>query len=127
MPIKTKRWIDAIRPDDGLCVLVCRYRPRGVAKADEVWDIWEPSFGPSKELHAAVYTRVASPISWERYRARYLAEQRNNKAKIAELAQRVRRGETVTLLCSSACRREARCHRSILKELIEAEIQVHPS
>ena len=125
MPIKTKRWIDPIDPDDGLRVLVCRYRPRGVAKADEVWDIWEPSLGPSKELHAAVYTHGSSPIPWERYRVRYLAEQRGNSAKIAELADRVRRGETVTLLCSSACERESRCHRSILKDLIESEIHAH--
>jgi uncharacterized protein YeaO (DUF488 family) len=40
---------------------------------------------------------------------------------IRELAQRVTRGETITLMCSSACERESRCHRSLLKELIEAE------
>ena len=27
-------------------------------------------------------------------------------------------GETITLLCSSACTRESRCHRSVLKQLI---------
>jgi uncharacterized protein YeaO (DUF488 family) len=104
-------------------VLVCRYRPRGVAKSAETWDIWEPSLGPSKELHAAVYTLGSSPIPWERYRVRYRAEQRGNGAKIAQLAERVRHGETITLLCSSACERESRCHRSLLKELIEAKVQ----
>lgn len=125
MPVKTKRWSDPPEPDDGVRILVCRYRPRGVAKADETWDLWDPSLGPSKELHAAVYTRGSSPIPWERYRIRYLAEQRTNVAKISELAERVRQGETITLLCSSACERESRCHRSLLKELIEAEIQAH--
>jgi uncharacterized protein YeaO (DUF488 family) len=122
MPINTKRWNDPSEPDDGTRILVCRYRPRGVAKADETWDLWEPSFGPDKELHAAVYTRGSSPIPWDRYRVRYLAQQRTNAAKISELAERVRRGETITLLCSSACERESRCHRSLLRELIEAEI-----
>src|ERR1700742_2405538 len=115
MPIKTKRWNAPIEPDDGERILVCRYRPRGVSKADETWSIWEPSLGPGKELHAAVYTRGSSPISWDRYRVRYRAEQRSNTAKIAELADRVRRGQTITLLCSSACERESRCHRSLLK------------
>ena len=50
---------------------------------------------------------------------RYLQEQRENGDRIAKLADRVRAGETITLLCSSACERESRCHRSILRELIE--------
>jgi uncharacterized protein YeaO (DUF488 family) len=44
-------------------------------------------------------------------------------SRIAELAKQVAGGETITLLCSSQCVRESRCHRSILKELIEAEIE----
>ena len=34
-------------------------------------------------------------------------------------AERVRRGETLTLLCSSACTDEARCHRTLVKAMIE--------
>jgi uncharacterized protein YeaO (DUF488 family) len=79
----------------------------------------DPKLGPSKELHAAVYTTGSSPIPWPAYRARYLAEQRPNRELIADLARSSNSGETITLLCSSACERESRCHRSILKELIE--------
>jgi uncharacterized protein YeaO (DUF488 family) len=61
-------------------------------------------------------------IPWATYRARYLVEMRHQREAIAELAKRVAAGETITLLCSSQCDREARCHRSILKELIEAEV-----
>jgi uncharacterized protein YeaO (DUF488 family) len=120
MPIRTKRWDDPRSPDDGFRLLVCRYRPRGVAKADETWDVWDASFGPTKELHAAVYTKSASPISWPLYRRRYLEEQRGNAEKIRDLSRRSAGGEMITLLCSSACDRESRCHRSILKEMIEA-------
>jgi hypothetical protein len=42
--------------------------------------------------------------------------------KIKALADRVRAGETITLLCSSQCTREDRCHRSLLKGLIEAQL-----
>jgi uncharacterized protein YeaO (DUF488 family) len=120
MPILTRRWDDPPFPNEGHRLLVTRYRPRGVSKADETWDEWQPKLGPSKALHAAVYTDSSTPISWERYRVRYLQEQRLNKEFIESLAKRVRDGETITLLCSSACTRESRCHRSLLKQLIEA-------
>ena len=38
---------------------------------------------------------------------------------IQGFAERVARGETLTLLCSSACTDPARCHRTIVKQLIE--------
>ena len=119
MPIKTKRWDDPLEPDDGYRLLVTRYRPRGVRKEDETWDEWRPALGPDKALHAAVYTDRSSPIPWPQYRRRYLEVQRANRELIESLAKRVAAGETITLLCSSACVRESRCHRSILKELIE--------
>jgi len=78
--------------------------------------------GPSKDLHAAVYGKKGMPIGWDAYRARYLAEMKGQKETITSLAERLRNGETITLLCSSACVRESRCHRSLLKELIEGEM-----
>ena len=120
MPVKTRRWNDPREEDDGLRLLVTRYRPRGVGKAEETWDEWRPELGPDKELHAAVYTDRSSPIPWPQYRRRYLEQQRRNADLIASLAARARAGETITLLCSSACVRESRCHRSILKELMES-------
>lgn len=122
MPIKTRRWNDPPDGDEGLRLLVTRYRPRGVAKADETWDQWLPALGPSKDLHAAVYTDRGTPIPWPQYRRRYLDEQRQNRDLIEGLARRVQAGETITLLCSSACVRESRCHRSILRELIEQAV-----
>ena len=120
MPLKTKRWDDPVEPDDGFRLLVTRYRPRGLSKEGETWVHWDPSLAPSKELHRAVYPKSGAPIPWPQYRRRYLDEQRRNKPTIQDLARRVRSGETITLLCSSACVRESRCHRSILRELIEA-------
>ena len=123
MHIRTKRWNDPREPDDGYRVLVTCYRPRGVAKADETWDVWLPKLGPSRELHAAAYGKTGgSPLPWPQYRARYLNEMQSQQPAIHQLADRARRGETITLLCSSACERECRCHRSLLRELIEAEL-----
>ena len=121
MPLKTKRWNDPLDPDDGFRLLICRYRPRGLPKSQETWDAWEPDLGPSKELLAAFHATSASPIGWAEYRVRYLSEMRRQKALIEGLAVRVKAGETITLLCSSACTRESRCHRSLLAGLIEGQ------
>jgi uncharacterized protein YeaO (DUF488 family) len=122
MPVRTRRWNDRRLPGDGLRLLICRYRPRGVRKEDETWDAWDPDLGPSKELHADAYGKRGREIGWEEYRARYLAEVQQQRAKIAELAARVRKGETITLLCSSACEDDDRCHRSLLRALIEKAV-----
>ena len=119
MSIRTKRWNDPIEGDDGFRLLVCRYRPRGVAKSAETWDAWEPNLGPSRELHAGYWGKRGAKLSWESYRKLYLSEMRGQMKLIDDLAKRVAAGETITLLCSSACERESRCHRSLLSDLIE--------
>ena len=120
MPIRTKRWNDRAEKDDGFRLLICRYRPRGVRKEDETWDAWQANLGPSRELHADYYGKHGPPISWDVYRKRYLEEMRSLTEAIAELAKRVRGGETITLLCSSACENAMRCHRTLLKDMILA-------
>jgi uncharacterized protein YeaO (DUF488 family) len=92
-------------------------------KSAETWDLWQPNLAPSKDLHSAAYAKVGLGISWDTYRIRYLTEMRQQTAAIAELAERVRSGQTLTLLCSSQCDRESRCHRSLLRELILAEVR----
>jgi uncharacterized protein YeaO (DUF488 family) len=121
MPIKTQRWNDPASPDDGHRLLVTRYRPRGLPKQEETWHAWDKDLAPSAELHAAAYGKHGQfPISWDTYRQRYLKEMLNptSRAKIKALADQVRAGQTLTLLCSNQCTREDRCHRSLLKALI---------
>ena len=119
MPIQTRRWNDPIQRGDGFRLLVCRYRPRGVKKEDETWDGWCPDLGPSRQLHADFYGKNGPPIGWDDYRRRYLEEMRGQAELIDELAQMVREGKSITLLCSSACADASRCHRTLLRELIE--------
>ena len=65
--------------------------------------------------------KSAPPIAWEAYLPRYLDEMRGAAQvwRIRDLARRVADGETVTLLCSSACVDPARCHRTLLARLVE--------
>jgi len=121
--IRTKRWDDPVDEGDGLRVLVTTYLPQGVKKEQQTWHQWRRELAPSKELHAALYPRPGRrPISWEVFRTRYLAEMEKQRPLIAELAQRVAAGQTITLLCSPACRVETRCHRWLLRLLIEEEV-----
>ena len=122
MAVRTKRWNDPVEPEDGTRILVCRYRPRGVRTEDETWDEWMQELAPSVKLHAAYWGKEGDPIGWEEYRGRYLHEVGGHDHLVTALAGRVRRGETITLLCSSACTDPGRCHRGLLAELIEAEV-----
>lgn len=119
MPLRTRRWCDPKKKRDGFRLLICRYRPRALPKKDETWDAWYPMLGPSKELHAAYYGKHEPPIGWEEYRLRYLEEMKAQAELIDELAQLIAEGKTITLLCSSACAKAVRCHRTLLKGLIE--------
>lgn len=116
--LRTRRWCDPVDPDDGVRILVCRYRPRGVRKQDETWDRWLPALGPSRELHAAFYGKHGAPIGWAEYRRRYLAEMESQAETIAAIAARLDGGDNVCLLCSSACTDADRCHRTLLATLI---------
>jgi uncharacterized protein YeaO (DUF488 family) len=125
MRIKTKRWNDPKEADDGYRLLICRYRPRGVRKADETWNAWCSNLGPSRQLHADFYGKHGPPISWEEYRQRYLEEMQAQQGLIEELAALiVDKDAKITLLCSSACEDAAHCHRTLLRELIESQVKV---
>ena len=122
MPLKTKRWNDPVARDDGFRLLICRLRPRGVAKTKETWDAWWPDLGPSRELLDAFHGKGGGALPWDEYTTRYLEEMQRPAAlwRIRDLARRVAAGETLTLLCSSACTEAARCHRTLLARMIAA-------
>ena len=122
MPLKTRRWNDPAQDDDGYRLLICRYRPRGVARKDETWDGWCPDLGPSRQLHADFYGKNGPPLTWDEYRQRYLEEMTAQEEFLDELAQMLAEGKTISLLCSSACTDEAKCHRSLLRQLIEERL-----
>jgi uncharacterized protein YeaO (DUF488 family) len=122
--IRTRRWDDKPGPDEGFRLLVTRYRPRALPKAAETWDAWWKELGPSPALFDAVYGKGQEKISWEEYSRRYREEMQAPEphGKIAWLAQSVARGQALTLLCSSLCTDESRCHRTILRALLLEEV-----
>jgi uncharacterized protein YeaO (DUF488 family) len=122
--VRTRRWNDSPAADDGFRLLVTRYRPRALPKAEETWDAWWKELGPSTALFDAVYGKGQPAIAWDEYARRYHEEmqQPTPRQKIAWLARSVARGETLTLLCSSLCIDPERCHRTLLRALLLEEI-----
>jgi uncharacterized protein YeaO (DUF488 family) len=133
MPIRTRRWDEKTWDDDGHRVLICRSRPKVPAGGVATWRQWLPCLAPSAALQAALAghgkgaggraARVA-PLTWGDFRARYLREMADDeqaREAVAFLAELVAEGRAVTLLCSASCAREDRCHRALLKGLIEDE------
>ena len=109
--IGTKRVYDSASPDDGERVLVMRLWPRGVRK--EAVDRWEKELGPSVELLQAYR---AGEITWAEFARRYRSEVRKKPELLESVRKRAPHG-TVTLLCG--CEDESRCHRTLLREIIE--------
>lgn len=118
MPLRTKRWNDPVEKEDGLRMLVTRFRPRGLPKNRETWAEWRKQLAPSQKLLAEFHGKHGPPLQWDEYRARYLAEMNVQVKTIHELGERVKAGETITLLCSSDCEDPAYCHRTLLAGLI---------
>ena len=112
MALRTKRVYDPPSPDDGERLLVMRLWPRGVRK--DAVDGWQKELAPSVEL---LRDYQSGRIEWREFGRRYRAEMRARRDLIAELSRRANR-RTITLLCG--CKDESRCHRSLLKQLVES-------
>ena len=107
--------------DEGLRIGTVRRPPRGVPKADyarrDLYDVWFPNLAPSEAL-----LKSASPgdeAGWKSFRRRFLVEMKTPDARhdlelLAALSHRT------DFAVGCYCESEARCHRSILRELLEA-------
>ena len=110
--LKTKRVYDAASPEDGVRILVMRFWPRGVART--AVDFWFRELGTSPSL---IKKWKGGAIRWTEFRRAYRRELQDPAARqaITEIRKLVDK-QPATLLCS--CEDEARCHRSILKQVI---------
>jgi len=113
--IRIKRIYEPPAPEDGFRLLVMRLWPRGVP--GNAVDGWERELGPSRGLLRDWRQRR---IPWEEFARRYREEMRAREGLLTSWAQRAARG-TLTLLCS--CADEARCHRALLRDLLEEALR----
>ena len=98
-----------------------RRPPRGVAKADfaklDYYDIWFPNPAPSAELVAEAQN-AADERTWAAFRKKFTKEMSQpDRSRELDLLAALSHQTNFSLGCY--CEEESRCHRSVLRELLE--------
>ncbi len=114
----------AERPPKGALRLgTVRFLPRGMSVAErkkrDLFDVWLPLLAPSAALFRSVTPGHFDDKSWARFAARYRKEMQGTveKREALKLVALLARAGEVSLGCY--CADESRCHRSLLKALVE--------
>lgn len=94
MDVVLKRAYDSPEKSDGHRVLVDRLWPRGVSKEEAQLDEWKKEIAPTDTLRK--WFRH-DPERWGEFRRRYLAELKEHRVELRDLAARAERGR-VTLV-----------------------------
>jgi uncharacterized protein YeaO (DUF488 family) len=107
-------------PGEGTRIGTVRRPPRGVPKArfsSENWyDVWFPTLAPSTETMKLGQT-ATTPAEWARFTRAYKREMAEPAARHAiELLATLSHAADFSVGCY--CEDEARCHRSILRQLL---------
>jgi uncharacterized protein YeaO (DUF488 family) len=111
-------------PGEGMRLGMVRRPPRGVKKADfarrDYYDLWLPLLSPSQVIVTRAMSQPWTDARWAKFERDYRAEMRRPVPRelIALLAQMSRH---VNFSVGCYCEREDRCHRSILRKLLEEE------
>ncbi len=105
---------------EGLRIGTVRRPPRGVAKADfarlDYYDVWFPNLSPSAELVKEALT-AADDKAWAAFRKKFRAEMsETDRSRELDLLAALSHQADVSVGCY--CDNEARCHRSVLRELL---------
>ena len=110
--------------DEGLRIGTVRRPPRGVPKSEyakrDLYDVWLPNLAPSESLLKAAQVAAAADDerAWRVFVRRYRAEMKTpeNRALLDTLAALSHHG---AFAVGCYCADEARCHRSVLRALLE--------
>src|SRR5215831_15063383 len=109
-------------PDEGVRLGTVRRPPRGVPKnrysKDNWYDVWLPNLAPSAALLKAVLHSLDDSATWSRFVGRYKAEmaQPENSRLLDALAAL---SHQTNFSVGCYCEDERRCHRGILRQLLE--------
>ena len=108
-------------PGEGLRIGTVRRPPRGVAKAEfaaQNWyDVWLPNLAPSVETVKAAQT-AKNDKEWVAFKKKYRSEMATpENARTLDLLAALSHQTNFSVGCY--CEDEARCHRSVLRTLLE--------
>lgn len=109
-------------PDEGPRLGTVRRPPRGVPRAEhasrDYYDVWLPELAPSEPL-VKLALRARDGRGWSTFVRRYRAEmKRPPAARLLVLLAALSRHASFSVGCY--CEDESRCHRSVLRALLEA-------
>jgi uncharacterized protein YeaO (DUF488 family) len=105
---------------EGLRIGTVRRPPRGVPKRDYAsqnwYDVWFPNLAPSSEL-MKLGRAAESEKDWAAFVRKYRVEMADSeKSRVLDLLAALSHATNFSVGCY--CENEARCHRSILRELL---------
>lgn len=120
MPVRVVRLGSPRRDGEGLRIGTVRRPPRGVPKGEyaarDLYDVWLPELAPSEGLLKAGLA-VEDEQGWRAFVRAYRAEMKApEKRHLLDLLAALSR--TTNLAVGCYCAEEARCHRSLLRELL---------
>jgi len=105
---------------EGLRIGTVRRPPRGVPKSEfaarDFYDVWFPNLAPSEDLlkHGQI---AADERAWKAFARAYRAQMKAPEAR-RTLDLLAALSHTTDFAVGCYCADEARCHRSILRELL---------
>ncbi|HEY3401672.1 MAG TPA: DUF488 family protein [Geothrix sp.] len=120
MAIRVVRLGTSRLPGEGLRIGTVRRPPRGVPKAEfaarDFYDVWLPEAAPSEELVKQAQG-AESDRDWAAFRKKYRTEMgQPDKVRLLDLLVAMSRQADFSVGCY--CEDEARCHRSVLRDLL---------
>ncbi len=111
------------REEDGLRILVTRFRGRGMRTSR--YDVWMPSLGPSEKLLRSYPTKTWAQFGREYKQELFMDGRIDSRSKTIKnhgqkftlrLIKKLARRGNVTLMCH--CPEDSECHRYLLRDLI---------
>ena len=111
-------------PNEGLRLGTVRRPPRGVKKADyarlNYYDVWVPELAPSPLLFSWMMGDNVTDARWKSFARRYQAEMKKPEPqRLLALLAALSRQTNLSVGCY--CENASRCHRSLLRELLQQQ------
>jgi uncharacterized protein YeaO (DUF488 family) len=108
------------RQNEGLRIGTVRRPPRGVPKTQfstgNWYDVWYPNLSPSVDT-LKLGQAAKTPAQWSAFRRKYRAEMSSvENSRTLDLLAALSHQGNFSVGCY--CEDEARCHRSVLRELL---------
>ena len=121
MAIRIVRLGTPRQPGEGLRLGTVRRPPRGVRKEDyakrDFYDVWLPELAPSAETVSAALSKAWTDARWKSFAKKYRVEMRKPAADhLLQLLAALSHESDFAVGCY--CEDEARCHRSVLRQLL---------